>query len=1119
MAYKYDQGKYTKIFDEMFGQGKYSSGLNDARNIGTQIGEAKLQAKLLAEQQRAMEAARKEAAKMERERKAKEEKAKKKGRDETALSRQIEDKEFRLKQADVDTSKKQSAIGKKLNLDPDNNLFFDALDIISRPLNAVQNANTEWAEIVSAAKKDLKAGKISEEQYYDRVNQYGFKDWTGDLADGFKGKEGKKKFGSDVLDAMGVENKVGKFTGGLALDVALDPLNAVGGLIGKGITGAAKLTGKGISKLPGADKVLDPLEKVFVGKKAKRQTMGGNETDDLLDLERSMENARLGMHEKSKTDVARSILQGGADRGVRVGKEMEAPLIKPKALDIHNIGGEIANVGNVLNPNKVTGLMEGLIDNNPLKPLSHISNTNMNVVDDILPNGFKPSTQQRLDWGRKGLMPADKVDLGPYGQYAGKQADLGVYGTWGKLGPDVETQVFRYVTSGGDIQKVTKELSTHPSIKSASDTLIKSNADLRKFAAENGIEVKDLEGYMAHFITSEARKHLDETGEVHSFGESFIGGNKKVAQRDIHDSVRNANVKMKQKTGVEQFFNPDAFVSTAAGQQRMINYIAKESVKRKVLDDPRFARELNQGQKARKGYKQIDVDGKRYEVTGGAADVITNFERHITDEGVNSIVKGFDKLQNMWKKTALFSLGFHARNAFGNSWNMYASGLRADEVLRYQGLALGHLDDIQARQVGRSSKKPGKVDKLYEEYLQQGLKNTGSTADFATDVEKGLMKDIRYKTKGLGGKVAHEFSEAMNEEGVLRKTGATVNALFETSKNAGDAADQVSRFGLYLWARKNGMSAKEAGEKVREVLFDYTDLTTAERTVLKRAAPFYTWMRKNAEFQAKAFMKSPEKYARLNQVIENAERSSGKDTDIMPEWMKENMAIPIPGTDRVLSVNPPAADLAKMMNPGKMALDSLTPLAKVPLEIGLNRSSLTGQDIQKYKGETGEVFGKKMPVKLEYLLENMIAPARNLSGAMERQKVGDNPIDTLMKAMGGDLAKKWNQDSFQNQADWKENERLGDLIKVSEKENDTDVQTITELRKQGIYEPDDHRAEASAKLSELGYSQKQTDMLISLKNKVYNRDKEFAGKVALMLQQQGLPPEVIQIVTSEHLDY
>lgn len=1119
-----------KNFDSIFGSGSYDEGTEWARRIGTGIGQAKLKKKLREQaeaeaererkkQEKLLEQAAKEAAKKERERAEKESKEKKSGRKESELSKQIDDKKRRLKDAGISSEKKQSAFGKKMNLDPDQNWFMDGLELLSRPTKAVIGSMSddakrlkEMQENTKEAKKKLKAGKISEKEFDKILGGKGTKDvsWKDrleDAKDAFMGE--KKTSGSKLLnERYGMKKGVARGVAGFGLEVALDPLNLVGALPAKAASALSKTkavtkTAKAVREAPIIKPTADAFNDIFSGSRKMTQSLQGGTTDALKNLTRSLENRRLSMQDRSTDAIANAMMKAGKNNGDAVGKAMEAPLRFGK-------GPDLSAAPNVLNSSL---LKEAFPSTSTVGRLSSQAvNTTFRPTEQILSNGIKPNIQQKLDWGSKGLLPS-KAD---------SFLDAGVYGEWGtKPPPEIVAEVKQVIGNIKEPAAAAETLLKQPAIRAkyrqAANTLIESNADVRKFAQENGIEVSDLEGYMAHFATKEAQKHLDNVGTASSSGKATVGGDKRVNKRKIQDSVTNANIKMKKTTGVDEFFTPDAFLATAGGQQRMINFIAAESMKKNVIANPQLAREIPSGTKARKGFVHMDIDGKRYEMTKGAAEGITNFEKHVTDEGVHVLLKGLDTVQSAWKKTALFSAGFHVRNFVGNSWNMYVSGMRPDEIVT--GLKDGlKVFRVRAARAGKDVKANPTLSKHYDAYVSQGLRGSGQMADFSKDAAASVMADARAKTKGTLGMMSHDFTEILKADGVGGKLKAAVNAPFDQSRRLGDEADEVARFALFNHHMKAGKSAEEAAAKVREVLFDYSALTKAENEVFRRAMPFYTFMRKNAEFQMKSFMKSPEKYNRLMQAKDNAYANADANEDITPDYLKDGFAVPLPGTDRMLNLNLPAADLNKLTNPGKMALDAVTPLAKLPAELALNKQFLNGAPIEQFEGQTGNLLGMEVPKKLEHSVKSLVSPARNISGVMDESMKDASMADKIAQAVGGNVAKRYDQESFQNQADFTENTRLGDLIKKAEKQDGKTVKTLAEMKKEGKATTDQEEEDQKF-LKEAGYKGKQRDLLLALKKKVYDGNEETSLQVRSILEEMGIEEEVIQMITSDYLEY
>jgi hypothetical protein len=284
-------------------------------------------------------------------------------------------------------------------------------------------------------------------------------------------------------------------------------------------------------------------------------------------------------------------------------------------------------------------------------------------------------------------------------------------------------------------------------------------------------------------------------------------------------------------------------------------------------------------------------------------------------------------------------------------------------------------------------------------------------------------------------------------------------------------------------------------------------------------------MRKNAEFQMKSFMKSPEKYNRLIQAKDNAYDNAGADESITPDYLKDGFALPLPGTDRMLNLNLPAADLNRWTNPGRMVLDSVSPLAKIPTELITERSIFNDAPIKEFDGENGNILGMEIPnmlgmdgKKWEHGIKGLISPARNVSGLSDDSMKDASALDKIAQATGTNVAKRYDQEAFQTRADYIENDRLGDLIKKTEKQDGKDVRTLAELKKAGVA-TDEKEKEEQKFLKDAGYNRKQRDMLLSLKKKVYDNGVDTSLEVRAALESMGIEEEVIEMITSDYLEY
>ena len=74
---------------------------------------------------------------------------------------------------------------------------------------------------------------------------------------------------------------------------------------------------------------------------------------------------------------------------------------------------------------------------------------------------------------------------------------------------------------------------------------------------------------------------------------------------------------------------------------------------------------------------------------------------------------------------------------------------------------------------------------------------------------------------------------------------------------------------------KHDASFDIAANKVKEALFDYSDLSLFERNIMKRVMPFYTWSRKNFPVQIKHLALNPQRAEKLHLAKEQFEHDTG----------------------------------------------------------------------------------------------------------------------------------------------------------------------------------------------------------------------------------------------------
>tara|TARA_R110002051_G_scaffold324566_1_gene422432 strand:- start:111 stop:3023 length:2913 start_codon:yes stop_codon:yes gene_type:complete len=397
-------------------------------------------------------------------------------------------------------------------------------------------------------------------------------------------------------------------------------------------------------------------------------------------------------------------------------------------------------------------------------------------------------------------------------------------------------------------------------------------------------------------------------------------------------------------------------------------------------------------------------------------DVLTNKNK------LNWFGRHFDTIQNWWKKYALaLRPAWHTRNAFGNVWNSYIIGGLTD-ARRYgeaaaiqkamqtsKGSVVGQSDLIAGKITGKTVKKDFEVrgtgmtrEEIYNEAVRRGVYEAGL---FGSDVGETALRqsNIIGHTQWKGVNKAFAAGKVVENNARL--------ALFIDSiaKGIKQAAKEGRRD-----ARKLPIAMKGRGKidseaildaaslNVRKSLFDYSDLSQFEKTVLKRAMPFYTWTRKNIPAQLRAVLEHPDRAQKANILINGLQRDTGTiNEEDIDRWVKDQFPIFLNAKDSedtytfVTAMSYlPTAELNRVFQDTEglkdMAMQMGTPLLKVPLEIFINYDHFKERPIdllQNDRKRFGEGFwnlhkigrqgsadflGIKMTPKQKHLFQSLV---------------------------------------------------------------------------------------------------------------------------------------------------
>jgi hypothetical protein len=542
------------------------------------------------------------------------------------------------------------------------------------------------------------------------------------------------------------------------------------------------------------------------------------------------------------------------------------------------------------------------------------------------------------------------------------------------------------------------------------DELLKTQDDMAAFLVkELGYEnlpdaLKNKVGYVRHYMTETAKKGLGS--KIPFANANWIqAGTDTLKKRSFLGTAEEFNSAMKELYSLDfDVLGTDAFVAvedlvrvtmTKLEQSDTLNLIMKESFggetpmiqaienTREAFADlgPEFValeggfkgefsnmyKNLSEGaQKALdENLKMLGLTPDKGLVMHRAAyDIMKRTNRAYLE--LPNVVKGYDKFLNFWKGVTLVSPGFHLRNLFGNMFNQYAAGMDLVSIGKYNRIASDELIKFKSLsdRVLKGEVLSAADNQIYNsvrKYFQEGVSQTRKGI---RDLEK--LRDAVITAKGADkARLIQEY-----------------NRLLEINFNVAERMDDVQRYALYRWGletqtkditaqlQKSGATKEmiervqrdKAAEVVENALFDYTSLTSFEKEYMKRIFPFYTFMKNNFVFQLKSLFNNPKAYARLGRAYNYwNEDVAGIPTDQMPDYMQDNMWLPIPmrvtkdDKDAIayLKLNLTPSDFAELVdNPLKRGVESLAAPIKIPLEIGMGVDTFTGRPLKEFQGQT-----------------------------------------------------------------------------------------------------------------------------------------------------------------------
>lgn len=419
------------------------------------------------------------------------------------------------------------------------------------------------------------------------------------------------------------------------------------------------------------------------------------------------------------------------------------------------------------------------------------------------------------------------------------------------------------------------------------------------------------------------------------------------------------------------------------------------------------------------------------------ADQVSHYVKAISGpDHWRRVMEPLDRITRWWKRNTVlyfpqsrirdyisnFSMlmmgGFRDPTTVGPTFNLWRLGSRfsSGKISHHQ-----YLSELKAMTIEVGGGRQMTGEQFLSHFRRNGLEDTGALLDELQQTSADLV-DAGYSRRVVGrardvmarGELPfprlpreHRYSSAQelatqvteeirNGTSVVGKAGRflDLDTLVRPDNRVSSPlvkfGIEVARFGDnhakmagYLDALRRGMDPVEAGLHIKQ--FTYTPgshaMSNVEKYGLRRAIPFYNWMRFSTTLMAEQFLTNPKAFASLGKIHADMEMATGvgdvPEDLIASQYAQERLNIPVHMTARgpvylmldgylPHSELPALAEAVAGLLPGsgtsaQETLDyfgeRLTPAVKTALEQALNYEFYHQRAIQQYEGEQTEIFG------------------------------------------------------------------------------------------------------------------------------------------------------------------
>ena len=471
--------------------------------------------------------------------------------------------------------------------------------------------------------------------------------------------------------------------------------------------------------------------------------------------------------------------------------------------------------------------------------------------------------------------------------------------------------------------------SYFPHVMSKNDEAIQAMIDFQKAHPEFG----NLVGGKGSSNYDKARKSFKTLSERDDY---IYKLEKAISKEKDPDKVR---LLTEQRDRVANLFETDVVEALTRRTKEGIRAAATKAMQKELTKFGMMkSYPKGSGASLRSGFIELDpLDAKKmgldpdkvHMMNESVFDGMKRIDAIFTNQNMNKAVRTMAAIGDLWRPLVTYYKPSHYRNnAIGNFMINTAAGVTLKDYKTSTKLLnkwLYHRDTMT---------------KFEREIIEKAYRHNVIAGGFLFDSKK-----------------TWKFTDPTNLEKLADVVGE--NKAIKAVRKQGENMDDTFRLANFVnGLNKYGDTAK-AAEQVRTYLFNYNELTNADRH-MRTLVPFWNWTKNNIPLQMKLLLDNPKFAVNVgrfyNLFNENAEVPEGQ------EYLTEGNNYLNMGNGVYTSMQNPINDLNLLLDPMKGATNSLNPLPQSLLEVWGNKKAFTGKPIS-YGSDTTKL--EDIP---EYLL-------------------------------------------------------------------------------------------------------------------------------------------------------